>query len=122
MMSNLEITNLKCIKLLDTLYELQHREWQLFDLPTPGHGHRVYLPDGREDIFSRLWGEITEDQYGNQRFTNDSFYRVSFERHTDNTLALEDKSDDMRQLAEYCKEAINSDSGGMAFILFEVSW
>lgn len=109
---------LKTIPLLDTLYELQLLEWMEgsgSDI-VPQRGQSIKLPDGREDIKHRLWDEIRQDQYGNQRFNNDSFYRVPFEDGD------EDISDDMKILKHYCKEALNREDEYSSFLLFDVCW
>ena len=69
-----------------------------------------------------MWDEIRQDQWGGQQFTNDCFYRVPFEASEEGVPYLDDKSEDMRLLAEYCMEAMNPDDCGFAFLLFDVSW
>ena len=44
-MSDPIITELKCVNLLDALYELQRREWEALKLPQPDRGQSMKLPD-----------------------------------------------------------------------------
>lgn len=118
----MEITNLKCIVFLDVLREMQKMECDELGLEYPSPGQSRPLPDGRDDIFYRLWEELMQDQWGNQQFNNDSFYRVPFEGKEGGTVYTEDLSNDMIKLVEYCVDALNDDGAGTKFLLFDVSW
>ena len=121
-MKKLEIVEHNCINFLDTLYALQEEECKELGIPVPPHGTPIELPDGRESIFHRLWEELMENQWGNQQFCNDSFYRVSFETMEYGTVYEDDLSDDLIKLLEYTRDALNPDGEGFAFLLFNVSW
>jgi len=122
----MEIKEYKCIDFLETLYALQQKECEELGIPVPEPGQWLKLPDGREDIFHRLWDKLMQDQWGNQQFTNDCFYRVPFETYEDGTIVNindeDDLSDDVKTLLEYTKEALNDGGDGFVFLLFYVSW
>ena len=108
----MKVTELKTVDLLEVLEGLQEIECKSLGIEYS----REPLPDGSEPIFDRLWEIIRQDQYGNQQFCNDSFYRVTFEEDH------EDIDPDLITLRDYCREAMNSDEGGLEFILFFVCW
>jgi len=118
----MKITTLKCVELLEVLYELQKMEYDELGLECPSQGQYIRLPDGREDIKHRLWDEIIQDQWGNQQFNNDSFYRVPFEATRAGVIYTEELSDDMIKLVQHCADALNNDGAGTAFLLFDVCW
>lgn len=115
----MKIDTLKVVNLLEVLYELQGIECKELGIKNPDRGQHLKLPDGRDGIFQRLWDEVRQDQWGNQQFTNDSFYRVSFE-DGDDGIYTDDLSDDMKVLLEHCRPALNGDD--YPFILFDVCW
>ena len=119
----IEVTHLKSVPLMDVLYQLQATECEDLGVEIPQRGQRIKLPDGRDMIDQRLWTEIIQDQYGNQQFNNDSFYRVPFEVDRDGNLYEDDYTQDMIKLFNFCKanNALNDD-GYHAFILFDVCW
>lgn len=119
----MDIKTLHCINFIETLKELQANEWHELGLDVPTRGDCKILPDGREDIYHRLWEELSERQWGNQEFSNDSFYRVPAELNDDGTLYADNMSDDKRKLFEHCFRAWNADgSGNLIFLLFDVCW
>lgn len=122
----MDIVELKCINLGDTLDELQEQECNDLDLTVPLPGHAFTLPDGRDGIRRRLWREVISDQWGNQQFTNDSFYRVSFELDENDEVYEDDLSEDMKKLLDYCRPALNLGEPafiiGDAYLLFDVMW
>ena len=70
--------------------------------------------NGETNIQQRLWKIIIQDQYGNQQFTNDSFYRWT------DVTPWADHPDVITFMKHY-PYAIN-DTGENAFVLFDVSW
>lgn len=123
----MEIVELKCINLGDTLDALQAQECKELRVPVPLPGHVARLPENHgEGIRRRLWREIIADQWGNQQFTNDSFYRVSFELDENDEVYEDDLSADMKKLLNYCRPALNLGEPkfiiGDAYLLFDVMW
>jgi hypothetical protein len=118
----LKIQTLKCINYLDVLYALQEQECDELGITKLPPGYAYVLPDGRSGIKERLWDELREDQYGNQQFNNDSFYRVVFDLDSDGVVYEDYLSDDIKKLLHYCRDALNDDGAGTAFLLFDVCW
>jgi hypothetical protein len=109
-MGTMKISNINTVNLLEVLRELQVIEWTALGLKTPDFGTCQDLPDGREDIHGRIWGMLCDAYFGNQRFTNDSYFQYVFAED----VPLEG---DELTLYEHCKDALNDDR-----ILFEVCW
>jgi hypothetical protein len=108
----LRYENVPIVNFVDTLRDLQDKEWKSYRLLTPEKGQVIELPDGREDILGRLWNEISSSRFGNQVFNNDSIYRYIFP-----TINGEPMSEDLQKLYDYCKEAIINEE-----LIFKVSW
>ena len=112
----MKITTVKTVVLLDVLRELQIAEWTALGLPVPDTGTSMKLPDGRDDIHSRIWCLMCNSIFGNQRFNNDSWFRYIF------TIEGEPIDDpDELILYNHCKEAITNEDG-CEMLLFEVMW
>jgi hypothetical protein len=106
----MKISTIKTVKLLEVLRELQVNEWTALGLKTPDPCTSQELPDGRDDIHQRLWDVICDSHFGNQMFTNDSYFQYWFAED----VPLEG---DELTLYEHCKDALNDYT-----ILFEVCW
>lgn len=115
-------TELNCIDYFDTLYALQKQECTELGIPIPQQGQCIALPDGRDDIKRRLHLYLSGDQWGNQRFNNDSFYRVPFEEDENGEVYEDDLTPDMKLLLNYCKDALNVDVYRAPFLLFYICW
>lgn len=108
----MEIKMLPVVKLTEVLRELQIKEWKELGEQPPEKGTLRNLPDGREDIFYRLWDIIANHYHGNQKFLNDSLFRFTFP-----TINNEPMSEDEHVLYLHCKEAVVNES-----LIFEVCW
>ena len=108
----INIKTIKTVKLTEVLRFLQIEEWKKFGLKEPDKGQAIKLPDGREDIHSRLWSRISSSRHGNQVFTNDTIFIFVFP-----TINGEPLSEDEQALYDFCKEAIVDET-----IYFEISW
>lgn len=108
----LNIKTVKTVKLTEVLRSLQIEEWKKLGLKEPDRGQSIKLPDGREDIYSRLWERISSARYGNQVFSNDTIYIFVFP-----TINGEQLSKDEQALYDFCKDAIVEET-----IYFEISW
>ena len=72
--------------------------------------------NGEETIKNRLCNLIKQDQYGNQRFTNDCFYRWK-------DVAAETKDPDVVTFLNHFGDSVNHGKyEDDAFILFDVCW
>ena len=122
-----EIKEIKTINLLDVLRVLQEEEWKTFNLPAPSRIQKMKLPDGREDIHSRLWDHFNDRWSGGQRFGNDMYYWYGFngeefvdEDGNENELPLQ-SGPDIVALYKLCQEHnVLNDNGHE--IVFWVSW
>lgn len=113
----MKITTIKTIKFTEVLRELQIKEWTELGLTPPSVGTAKTLPDGRDDIYTRLWMKIGKSQWGNQTFTNDSLFRYAFTAEQD---GLETEGDELI-LYNHCKDAI-TDNYGLETLIFDVCW
>lgn len=110
----MKISSITTVNLLEVLRELQVIEWTALGLETPHVGHAVPLPDGGDDIHSRLWALIANSEWGNQMFTNDSIFKYVF--------TWEDPmGEDETLLYNHVKEATFSEYE-FESIYFDVSW
>jgi hypothetical protein len=105
-------TMLPVVNFTMTLRALQVREREALGLAPPDTSQNINLPDGKEDIFHRLWERISSKRFGNQIFNNDSIYRYVFP-----SINGEPLSEDEQVLYDYCKEAVVENT-----IFFDVSW
>lgn len=115
-----ETKKITTINFLGVLKELQKEEWESLGLNPPEPCQKKYLPDGREDIYDRLWAIVMNSHYGNQQFTNDSIFIYSFP-YEDNDVTT--WNEDIAKLFQICEkyEAIHySFDTGMVY--FDVSW
>lgn len=110
----MKITNVATVNMLEVIRELQTAEWNALGLDPPDVGHCVRLPDGGEDCHQRIWDLIMKREWGNQTFTNDSFYRFTFEWE----VPMEP---DELMLYNHVKEAV-FEHCGIEMVLFDVSW
>lgn len=108
----LNIKTIKTVKLTEVLRFLQIEEWNKLGLKEPDRGQSIKLPDGREDIYSRLWKLINSSRHGNQVFSNDTIHIFIF-----STINGEPLSEDEQALYDFCKDAIVDET-----IYFETSW
>jgi hypothetical protein len=108
---------MKVVNLVDILRELQVAEWTELGLTPPDSGTAKKLPDGRDDIYLRLWTLIHHHQWGNQVFTNDSIFRYAFTAEQD---GLETDGDELI-LYNHCKDAIMYQYG-LPVLIFDVCW
>tara|TARA_B100000073_G_C23726907_1_gene569551 strand:+ start:2183 stop:2512 length:330 start_codon:yes stop_codon:yes gene_type:complete len=108
----LNTTTIKTVKLTEVLRSLQIEEWNKLGLKEPDRGQSIKLPDGRDDIYSRLWKRISSARHGNQVFSNDTIHIFVFP-----TINGEKLSEDEQALYDFCKDAIVDET-----IYFEISW
>ena len=105
---------LKVINMLDCLDYLSELEAK--DTETEYiRGSRRYK-NGKVTIKQRLWELITRDQYGNQQFTNDCFYRwTDVTNHTTHA--------DVQTFLKHFGKSVNKGKHeDDDFVLFEVCW
>jgi hypothetical protein len=106
--------NIESIDLLDTLRALQKIEWNDLGLKEPELCQVINLPDGREDILSRLWKVFVNHRYDAQAFSNDSHFTYRFPEN--NKIV-----GDILKLHTYCKKDLIKDHTG-CFLSFYVCW
>lgn len=111
----IEVKQMKTVVMLDVLRELQRVECVELGIAQPPGYVSYKLPDGRDNIKQRLWDELANSRYGNQQFTNDSYFIFSVDDELDH-------SEDVLKMKELCREAINRDINGYETLLFEVCW
>lgn len=105
----LKVINL--IECLEYLNEIEAKEKGTECL----RGCRTYK-NGEVTIERRLWTLIIKDQYGNQKFSNDSFYRWT-------DIADDTDNPDIQTFLKYFKDAVNEgEYDDENFVLFEVCW
>jgi hypothetical protein len=102
------------VNLLDVLRALQVAEWTALGLPTPDTGTSMDLPDGRDDIHSRLWDVICRSSWGNQVFNNDSIFKYVF--------TWEDPMDEDEQLMYNLVKEFTTKEFEFESIYFDVCW
>ena len=108
----LNIKTIPTVYLTEVLRALQVEEWTQLGLKAPDKGQVIKLPDGRSDIYERLWSQIINSRHGNQMFSNDTIFIFVFP-----TINGEPLSEDEQKLYDYCKAAIVEEH-----LYFDVSW
>lgn len=112
-----KIKEVKIIDLLDVLYELVDIENKELGLEPHDKSFSYKLPDGRDNIKTRIWKVLCDSNFGNQIFCNDSYFRYPF-----NVKYGEDfRCEEEKILYEHCKDALN-DTTFTEDLIFWVSW
>jgi prophage maintenance system killer protein len=94
--------------LIKALNELQAKEWKSLGFEPPEPCQVIELPDGKEDIYRRLWNIFCKDK----RFSNDILFTYTFPSLNGETL-----TSDLQALYDYCADAIVDNK-----VTFRVCW